>query len=82
MFIFSPILLLGPQIFSFIFGEKWIEAGRFAQLLSPWVLMIFIDQGMSKISILVNKQKQSFILNFVFNSVFIVSVYLTMQFSD
>lgn len=47
-----PIIILavwGPHIFSFVFGDQWLEAGRYAQYLAPWVLMLFIINPLGNI---------------------------------
>jgi O-antigen/teichoic acid export membrane protein len=42
----APFLLLtfwGPSLFGFVFGAKWLEAGRYAQLLSlPFLVMLSV----------------------------------------
>lgn len=38
---------LGAPLFGFVFGEKWIEAGVYAQILSPWTLIVFISSPLS-----------------------------------
>lgn len=57
----APILLVllafGPQLFSFIFGEKWLDAGRYAQILAPWMLVQFVSSPVSQIPLILKKQK-------------------------
>ena len=36
------ILLFGPELFSFCFGDRWDEAGNYARLLSPWLFLAFM----------------------------------------
>ncbi len=39
-----PVMLLGiagPQLFAWVLGPKWLEAGVFAQYLAPWFLLLF-----------------------------------------
>ena len=50
LIIFLPILTIGPQIFSKVFGQKWLEAGMIAQIMSPWILLRFIASPISKLS--------------------------------
>ena len=38
---------LGAPLFGFVFGEKWIEAGVYTQILSVWILLIFITSPLS-----------------------------------
>ena len=34
--------VLGAPLFGLVFGEKWIEAGVYTQILSIWMLLVFI----------------------------------------
>jgi len=40
---FLIILFLGPYLFGFIFGERWVISGNFAQILIFWTFMGFIN---------------------------------------
>lgn len=44
----TPILVAGPQLFAFAFGESWREAGRLTQLLVPLYLVRFITVPVSQ----------------------------------
>jgi O-antigen/teichoic acid export membrane protein len=40
-----PILLIlfaGPEMFGYVFGREWRDAGIFAQWLAPWLYLVFI----------------------------------------
>lgn len=56
-----PMLVLGttgPEVFAFVFGGEWGEAGRYAQVLSVWTFFWFLSSPISTtISVL---EKQSF----------------------
>lgn len=41
---FGIVILFGPEIFSFIFGESWVDAGEYAQWLSLFFLFNFINK--------------------------------------
>ena len=48
--IFIPALILfffGPEIFSFMFGNKWQTAGEFIQILIPALALIFVVSTLS-----------------------------------
>jgi O-antigen/teichoic acid export membrane protein len=64
--IFIPILIFAPEIFSYIFGEKWLEAGIYAQIITPWLFMKFISSPISSVPQILNKQRE-----FLFISLFI-----------
>ena len=40
---FGILFLYGSDIFGFIFGENWREAGRFSEIMSPWLMMNFMS---------------------------------------
>ena len=41
---FLVVIVAGPFLFSFIFGEKWHTAGVFAQWLSLWLFFQYINK--------------------------------------
>jgi O-antigen/teichoic acid export membrane protein len=63
--IFAIIILWGPELFAFVLGKPWREAGVYAQILSPWIFMKFISQPISQIPMIVNKQKLMFIFSLI-----------------
>ncbi len=47
---FFPFIILtiyAPELFSFVFGEKWFVAGQFAQILIPAIALRFIVSTLS-----------------------------------
>lgn len=40
--IFIPVMVAGPFLFSLVFGKQWYEAGVYAQILAPSLLVNFI----------------------------------------
>jgi len=47
---------LGAPLFGFVFGEKWIEAGVYAQILSAWTLIVFISAPLSSTFSILQRQ--------------------------
>ena len=41
---FVTIILAGPYIFQLVFGEAWHTAGVYAQWLSPWIFLQYINK--------------------------------------
>lgn len=41
------VLLAGPDIFAFVFGENWREAGVLAQWMTPWLYLSFVSSPLS-----------------------------------
>lgn len=63
-----PILVItffGKEIFSFIFGAQWIVAGNYAQILSIWILLVFISSPLSTLFIVLNKLRQGLIVDII-----------------
>lgn len=52
------VILLGPQLFSVVFGERWSEAGEYASWLSLWIYLVFISSPLSTLTTVLEKQKQ------------------------
>lgn len=61
-----PFILMGifaPEIFGFIFGEEWNEAGRYAQIILPWIFMVGLVMPLSFIPDLYKKQRTAMIID-------------------
>lgn len=61
-----PALVLGiagPQLFGFVFGANWVEAGRYAQILSPWMFILFISSPLSSLFATLERQELALIVN-------------------
>lgn len=61
-----PFIVAGlffPEIFGFIFGDKWIEAGRYAQIILPWIFMVSLVMPLSFIPDLYKKQRVAMIID-------------------
>lgn len=55
-----PFLLLtvaGQDVFTFILGAQWAEAGAYAQILSPWMFFWFISSPLSTLYHVLEKQE-------------------------
>ena len=57
--IFGVLLIGGPLLFSFAFGEKWYDAGVYAQILSPSLMLAFILAPVTAITVVVRMQHYS-----------------------
>ncbi|PMC15699.1 polysaccharide biosynthesis protein [Oligella urethralis] len=62
VYIIMPVMLVliidAPRLFVFVFGERWEEAGKLAQWMSPWLAVVFIASPLSVMFIILEKQKQ------------------------
>lgn len=79
---FLFIVVFAPDIFAFIFGEVWREAGIYTQILSPWILLNILVSSISFIPSLINMQKKAFIVS-LFQSFFIILfIYIGIYFTS
>ncbi|WP_411691419.1 lipopolysaccharide biosynthesis protein [Acinetobacter gandensis] len=59
-----PIAILivsGPELFAFIFGEQWYKAGEYAQWLAPWVFLQLQWTPLSNLTVVLELQKEALI---------------------
>jgi O-antigen/teichoic acid export membrane protein len=60
---FTLIAIFAPEIFSFVFGDNWFEAGVYARYLLPWILTVGLLMPLSFIPDLYRKQRIAMILD-------------------
>ncbi len=66
VFSLLPMLMLticGRDIFAFVFGEKWAEAGVYVQFLGAWAFIWFISSTISTLYIVLERQEFNLKLN-------------------
>ena len=56
LFPFLVLGLIGSDIFVFVFGQQWAEAGVYVQILSLWQFIVFISSPISVIYIILERQ--------------------------
>lgn len=59
------ILFAAPDIFDFLFGSRWREAGVYAQILSVMIYLRFIISPLSYVYYIVGRQKEDLMLHIV-----------------
>jgi O-antigen/teichoic acid export membrane protein len=75
---FGILFFYGSEIFGFVFGDNWREAGVYSEIMAPWLMMNFIVSPLSQIPTVLNKQKTFFILSFI-STLILVFVFLLNQ---
>ena len=63
-----PFIVVGiaaPSIFGWIFGSEWFTAGKYLQIMMPWLFTLYLAAPFSFIADLAGKQGIQFILAFV-----------------
>ncbi len=78
---FSLIIIVGgPWLFRFFFGAKWEIAGKYSQIVMPWVGISFISSAIWTITLVLNEQKRFFLISLVYNILVTLGVLLTSYF--
>lgn len=76
---FTILILFGPEIFAFILGEKWREAGVYAQIMGIMFFFRFTVSPLTYLYIIANKQKENFYLHFLFFIISYLAFFLGYQ---
>ena len=82
LIIFTPFIIFGPEIFGLIFGEKWFVAGTYAQILCPWLIIVFVEQGFSKLYLVFEKQRPIFLINLFFHPLIFLTIFCLSSLFD
>jgi lipopolysaccharide exporter len=51
-----------PYIFNFFFDTQWNDAGKYAQLLSPWYFIVLLTSSVSGVLVVKQQQKDALVL--------------------
>ncbi len=65
LFPILSVAIAGPEIFRFVFGQSWSDAGLYASYLALWVLLVFVSSPLSRLFDLLEKQKELLLFNLV-----------------
>lgn len=79
---FAILLVFAPELFEFIFGNEWREAGVYSQILTPFLFLVFIVSPLTYIPLLLNKQRKAFIIDLVYLMLRIAALSLGFWFGD
>jgi len=59
------VALLGPVLFRVLLGNDWEEAGVYAQILSPWILVVLVSSPTSSVFLIRERSDLSLIYTLV-----------------
>lgn len=59
------LILIGQELFVFVFGPQWSEAGLFAQILAPYIFLQFVASPISSLFSVFEKQKFTLVFNII-----------------
>lgn len=61
------IMLFGPDLFAFVFGREWYDAGVYARYIAPWVCLDFVRAPLSQIPLIFDRQRRLLAFSMVSN---------------
>lgn len=73
---FFLLSLLGKDIFIFLFGQEWADAGLYSQVLGIWIFFMFIHSPFSSLFSVLEAQKSEFFFNILLFFIRILSLTL------
>jgi teichuronic acid exporter len=62
---FGVLRLYGQEIFVWIFGGDWLDAGRYAEMMTFWLMLNFIFSPLAVVPIVLKKQNFAFVFSTV-----------------
>lgn len=77
IFPFTVLTLFGPAIFSFIFGEAWRDAGKYASILSIMLFTGFVTTPISNVFNILERQLLGLAINGFRTCLVLISFYIS-----
>ena len=62
---FLTVTLIGREMFVLFFGQRWAEAGVYAQIMSPWMLVVFLSSPLSYLLVIGEKQSRLLFIDLI-----------------
>ncbi len=59
---FTIMYFWGSEIFVFVFGKDWIIAGKFAEILVPYLMCNFLLSPVSSLPLVLGRQREAFLV--------------------
>lgn len=59
---FTLLFFFGEPLFGFVFGKEWGISGQFATIMAPWIMLNFVLSPVSAITLVLNRQKEAFLI--------------------
>ena len=71
---FLSVALWGDDLFAWFLGEEYRIAGVYGRYLTPYLFLSFMVSPISQIPLIVNKQKQAFLLSLCGHSLYLFAI--------
>ncbi len=70
------LAMVGEEVFTVIFGGRWIEAGRYAQILAPWIFFWFVSSPLAMLFSVYERQGSALSVHSLILVTRIISLYI------
>ena len=70
------LMIIGPELFVWIFGDSWRMAGEFARWMAPWLYIVFITSPLSTLSLVMGKQREELLFQIILMLVRSLAIFL------
>lgn len=70
------LTMVGEELFVFIFGGRWAEAGVYTQILAPWMFIWFISVPLGSLFSVYERQGAALSMNLIIFATRFVSLYI------
>lgn len=72
----TVLAMVGEELFTVVFGERWVEAGRYTQILAPWIFFWFISSPLSALFSVYERQGVGLSVHSVIFLTRVISLYI------
>ncbi|WP_086482173.1 oligosaccharide flippase family protein [Oceanospirillum sanctuarii] len=76
------VMFYGRELFEFVFGLGWGQAGDFAIILSPWLFLVSIATCISGVLLIYNRQKITLLFQVVLFVLRFIAIYVGYLYGD
>ncbi len=76
------LMMLGPELFGFIFGDAWRQAGEFACWMAPWLYLVFVSSPITTVTAVMERQKQGLVFHLALLAFRIIALYVGIWTGD
>ncbi len=76
---FIPVMIWAPELFSFVFSDTYEASGRYLQILSPWLFMVFLASPLTFLHELFFKQKTAMIIDVIYLILRFLALYIGIR---
>lgn len=70
------LAMVGEELFAVVFSERWVEAGRYTQILAPWIFFWFISSPLSTLFSVYERQGAALSVHSVIFLTRLISLYI------